>query len=369
MVYGLICLIFISLPAKSTSGEHSVEGRGIQQSSLSDSTEQDGPRLMVLPIVFRSPDTGFAFGVLPQLIFRTATASNPSTLRVDAYYTQNGQYHVQTRINSWLRNDQIQLTGKASIKKWPTSFYGIGSSISSNLKESFTEDLYEAEAAFRRRTGANFFVGLGGSVRYAKISSKESGGLLSDGIIPGSEDTFISGINAGIIYDTRDNHFYPSSGSYHQFTVFGAPTFLGNDFSFTRATLDLRQYISVTDLQVLAFQALGSFSGGDVPFRLLPSVGSSLRGYPSSRYIDRHSVSLQMEYRIVPLFWRIGFVFFAGTGDVFNSFKYINTKDLKHMAGFGLRYVFFRGERINIRFDVSFGRQSFGDYIDLTEAY
>ena len=369
MVYGLIYLIFVSLPAETAFGGHTVNGKDIHQQSISDSTDQDGLRLMILPIVFRSPDTGFAFGVLPQLIFRTATASNPSTLRMDAYYTQNGQYHIQARSNNWLRNDQIQLTGKASIKKWPTSFYGIGSSISSDLQESFTESLYEAEAGFKRRFKRNYFVGAGGSVRYAKISSVEAGGILAAGSVPGSSDSFISGVDAALAYDTRDNLFFPSSGSYHQLNLFGSSKYLGSDYSFLRATADFRKYLRVFDSQVLAIQAVGTFSNGLVPFRMMPPVGGDLRGYSSARYINKHAVSLQMEYRIVPLFWRLGVVFFAGTGDAFSSFSDIDAGRLKHIAGLGIRYVFFQDEKINIRFDISFGRRSFGDYIDLLEAY
>jgi outer membrane protein assembly factor BamA len=369
MVYGFIFLALTILPAKSNSGAPFLMSTDSLHISASDTTDQSSARLMLLPILFRSPDTGFALGVLPQLIFHSGSSTNPSTLRLDSYYTQENQYHILLRSNNWLRKDRLQLLGRGSLKKWPTSFYGIGNDTSEELKETFTEFLYEANVSFKRRVGKSYFIGLGGSVRYAKISSKESGGILAEESIPGSNDTFISGLDATATYDTRDNHFFPASGSYHQLSFYGSPQFLGSDYSFVRLSADLRTYFSVADNQVFAIQATSSVSGGDVPFRMMPSVGRNLRGYSSARYIDKHMFSIQCEYRVVPIFWRLGFVVFAGTGDVFSNINDIKLNNMKHMAGFGIRYVFFRNEKINIRFDFSFGRQSAGDYIDLTEAY
>lgn len=334
-----------------------------------DSTDQNNIRLMLLPILFRSPDTGFAVGVLPQVIFLSTETSNPSTLRMDTYYTQKNQYHFLLRSNNWIQSNQLNLTGKLSLRHWPTSFYGIGNNTSADWKESFTETLYDASLGLSKHVGSNLYLGGGALIRNGKVNSTERGGLLKTEMVRGTGNTFITGMNIGITYDSRDNHFFPTKGSYHKLNLFGSFRGLGSDHKFIKISMDVRKYFSISRIKTLAVRAEGIFSGGEVPFRMLPSIGGSLRGYSSARYIDRHMVSIQLEYRIVPVFWRLGLVVFAGTGDVFSNVDEIQFNNLKDMVGIGLRYVFFRDEKINIRFDVGIGRQSSGDYIDLSEAY
>jgi hypothetical protein len=133
--------------------------------------------------------------------------------------------------------------------------------------------------------------------------------------------------------------------------------------------VDFRRYIQLFRSNVLALHAVGVRTGGSVPLRMLPSAGSTLRGYSTVRNIDRNMVALQAEYRVVPAAWRFGFVVFAGAGEVFHQPADIRLSRVKYSAGIGIRYVFSRQEKINIRFDYGLGRGSSGDYIDLTEAF
>jgi tetratricopeptide (TPR) repeat protein len=164
-------------------------------------------------------------------------------------------------------------------------------------------------------------------------------GILAAGTIRGSGNTFISGLGGVLQYDTRDNHFYPESGSLHKFEIYTASKMIGSDYGFTRFTFDARRYISLYPSHVIAIQAVGMFTAGSVPFRVLPSVGNVFRGYSSVRYIDRHLIALQAEYRVVPLTWRVGFTAFAGISDVFSQLNDISHENLKYVVGMGIRYL------------------------------
>lgn len=65
--------------------------------SVTDSTGNKKLQVMILPIIFSSPDIRLALGVLPQVVFRSSTSDNPSSIRMDAYYTLNKQYHLLLR--------------------------------------------------------------------------------------------------------------------------------------------------------------------------------------------------------------------------------------------------------------------------------
>lgn len=338
-------------------------------STITDTTRHDKTQFMVLPILFSSPDTRMAFGVLPQIVFRTSSSSNPSSIRLDSYYTQNRQYHILLRPVFWLNDNSWSLSGKLSFKKWPTSFYGIGNNTLSDAQEKFTETLYESSFQATRRISSDYYAGINYSFRKAAIDPINNTGVLSTDDITGSRDNFISAPGLVLKKDTRDNHFYPAEGSYHTLEISSSLQLLGSDFSFTRFRLDLRRYISIKQPQVLALQGVLSVSTGDLPFRMLSSVGSTLRGYSTVRYIDRNLVTFQAEYRVAPLFWRLGFVTFAGVGDVFDNAGDLHINKLKFSAGIGIRYLFSRSEKINIRLDYGLGKDSSGDYIDLNEAF
>ena len=324
---------------------------------------------MVLPIIFSSPDTRLAFGVLPQIVFRTSSSSNPSSIRLDSYYTQNRQYHILLRPSFWFSNNSKQLSAKFSFKKWPTSFYGIGNNTTADEKEKFTETLYEASLEGNTHIGSTYYAGVSYSFRHANINPFEDTGNLSIGEVKGNAETLISAVGLVLKRDTRDNHFYPQKGSYHTLEVYSSAKLLGSDLAFTRFTLDLRRYFQIHSSHVLALQGVLSIADGNLPFRMLSSVGSTLRGYSTVRYIDRNLAALQAEYRLVPVFGRFGFAGFAGVADVFDRTGDLSLDKLKFSAGIGIRYLFSRSEKINIRLDYGVGKDSSGDYIDLNEAF
>jgi hypothetical protein len=326
-------------------------------------------RFMVLPIVFRSPDTGFAFGVLPQVVFRTPGSRYPSSVRMDTYYTQENQYHFLLRSTYRFPEDAAVIDGTFSFKNWPTYFYGVGPNTPEDNRELFTENLLEFRLEATRPVTQRVYTGLGYSLRHGNIRPEHEISLLNSAPFINDKKNLVSGITSVVRYDSRDNHFYPTSGSLHRAEFLIAMKPLGSDQDFTMVSLDFRHYIQLFRSHVLALQAVGIRTGGNVPFRMLPSTGSTLRGYSTVRNIDRNLIALQAEYRVVPAAWRFGFTVFAGAGEVFHRFDDIRLNRVKYTAGIGIRYIFSREEKINIRLDYGVGRNSSGDYIDLTEAF
>jgi outer membrane protein assembly factor BamA len=370
LVYNICIILFTSgITSLPVTVINAFELPSFRETVISDSTGSKKFQLMFLPIIFSSPDTRLAIGVLPQAVFRTSSSDKPSSIRVDSYYTLNKQYHFLLRPDYWFYNDSWNINGKFSFKKWPTSYHGIGREAENTRLESFTETLYESSIEAVSLVKNGLYVGAAYSLRHGKISPDIEDGILASGSIRGSETTFISGIGTLIRYDTRNNYFYPESGSLHKFEIFTASGLLGSNYGFTRFTIDLRRYFPLHPSHVLAIQATGVSTIGSVPFRMLPSVGTILRGYSTVHHIDRNMIAIQAEYRLVPVFWRLGLTVFAGVSDVFGSFNEIGLNKLKYATGVGLRYQFSRKEKINIRADYGIGRKSSGDYIDINEAY
>jgi hypothetical protein len=77
----------------------------------------------------------------------------------------------------------------------------------------------------------------------------------------------------------------------------------------------------------------------DVPYFLMPSLGSgsTLRGYPSWRFRDRHSLLMSGEWRWIPSRMLIDMAIFYDAGKVAGRREDLNFKDLKHDWGVGFR--------------------------------
>jgi hypothetical protein len=109
---------------------------------------------------------------------------------------------------------------------------------------------------------------------------------------------------------------------------------------------------------------------GNPPYSSLSLMGgeSLMRGYYLGRYRDNHMLALQVEYHS-PQWKRAGVVVFTGLADVAARFNDFRLRDLKYSVGFGLRYMINPEEKINLRLDFGFGKESFGVYMKILEAF
>ena len=323
----------------------------------------------VLPILFSSPDTGFGFGVLPQYVFRPDTATRPSNMRLDVYYTQERQFNVTGRGRLWLPGNRYRLSGKMQLREWPTSFYGVGNTFMDSLKERYTERSLSASAEVQRRFRPGLYAGARLEVRHSSMVERAPGGVLANERIVGSAGGQALGLGFVFSSDTRDAVFYPTAGRVIRLETRLYGRLAGADFGFAQHRLDARRYIRLYGPHVLAVQGTMRLTTGTPPFQMLHGVGEVVRGYSSKRYADRHLLAVQAEYRVAPLVWRLGLAVFAGAGQVAHALSDFSI-DRFHLAyGAGLRVLIIRSEHINVRWDFGFGAESSGDYLDLDEAF
>ncbi len=130
--------------------------------------------------------------------------------------------------------------------------------------------------------------------------------------------------------------------------------------SFTRADLDVRQFVSVlAERRVLAVRGWASTSEAaddsfGIPFYLMPTLGGndSLRGFRNYRFRGPHALLLQAEYR-----WEIwsglDAALFYDAGKVAMQRSDLNFKDLEDDYGFGFRFNTSTG--VIMRVDAAFG--------------
>ena len=123
-----------------------------------------------------------------------------------------------------------------------------------------------------------------------------------------------------------------------------------------------------SEKSVLAWEADGAFTQGDVPWSMMPLLGSDerMRGYYQGRYRDKNVVSSQLEYRR-QLTWRHGIVAWVGAGTMGPSLSSLNNGRWLPTGGVGYRFEF--KPRVNIRLDYGIGKGSSGFYFQVGEAF
>jgi hypothetical protein len=230
------------------------------------------------------------------------------------------------------------------------AYYGLGMSTTESQRTDF--DLKETYARGNAELRPNDWTVFKGSVGLEAYVIGPSGNndrstenVLTPEEAPGlgADPTYIhSRATAGI--DTRTSPGYSRTGGYYAATIHNY-TNTNGAYDFNRAEGEAIQHIPILrETWVLSFRGkVESTLGNDVsdtPYFLLPSLGSgsTLRGYSSWRFRDRHSLLTQGEFRWIPNRLGMDLAIFYDAGKVAPRFDDLSLKGLAHDWGFGVRF-------------------------------
>ena len=360
----LFFLLVIDQPALCRMGEREEGEKGEKEKKN---------QLLVLPIVYYTPETRIAGGVGGIYYFRSLEdrlKGHPSTLLADIVYTQEKQSIFEITPDLYLKKGKLHLVGYAGFKNYTERFYGLGPQTTEDMEEIYSYRSIKLNCSLRNRIHANFYVGVQFDFEHAKITEVESGGLLDTGDIVGKKGGTLSGMGILLVQDSRDNIFFPTKGILLSAQASLFNKVIGSDYNFRKLNFDFRQYITVFSKHVLALQESANLTAGSVPFPWLSLLGGSsiMRGFIQGRYRDKHAIFFQMEYR-VPLFWRLSVAGFVGYGDVADKLNRFRLIDFKAAGGLGIRLRVNRESGTNVRLDFGFAEGNFGVYAMINEAF
>jgi outer membrane protein assembly factor BamA len=272
--------------------------------------------------------------------------------------------------NVFTRNENYLLKGDIRFRNFPDKFYGLGNQSSKLDEEKYSYNLFVLKALQLKKIRQGLFLGFDYELEYEYGFKHAPGGVLGNGSIIGYQGAVGSAVGLVGVLDTRDNIINAQKGCLAEVSSYFFLRPLGSTFGFVNLNGTYQQYWKLKHRHILALQAKGRFTFGDVPFLDLSTLGNEdiLRGYPKNRFRDNHFIGAQMEYRF-PLFWRFGGVTFAGAGDVFGPSSTLSLQQLKYSVGAGLRFVVNPSERLNIRLDYGYGREGGYFYFMVAEAF
>ena len=335
-------------------------------------------KFITAPTIYYSPETSLGFGIGAKYLFKfkgSGKETRTSNMPLSFLYTLKNQFFVFSGFEVFTNQEKWVISGNFLFQNYPRLYFGIGKNTLENNEELYDNYQFLFEPIILKRVFTRYLF-LGGGLRYNQIykTEIEPNGLLDTNKPTGYNGSTSVGFELAALYDSRDNILNATKGWYLEFTKGFYNTSLGGTHKFDLTRFDLRYFLTVSDKSkdVLAFQAIGHFTNGDVPLSEYALFGSEeiMRGYIEGRYVEKNLLAAQVEYRRTFKDSRFGFVAFLGAGDVFSTASELKFKDIKLNYGVGLRFMLDKKEKLNIRFDYGAGNESDGNlYLNIAEAF
>ncbi len=267
------------------------------------------------------------------------------------------------------------LQASFDLKRTPFEFFGVGNANGPDNIDSYTPQWIGGTAKFTKKfehtsSGEGLSAGLSVDLRQDQIIASDPGGILQVGTIPGAQGGFSSGFGITANYDTRDNIYSTQEGQFAALDALFYGRATGSDYTFSRWSLDLRDFIPAFENQTIALQGLVSFANGNEPFYMMSTLGGeyNMRGYYQGRFRDKQMIVVQAEYRL-PVWWRFGLVAFADAGEVSPTLGGFTTSGIHYTFGPGLRLTIIPKQHLDVRLDYGIASDSHELYFSVLEAF
>jgi hypothetical protein len=338
-----------------------------------DSAHPKKKYFFVVPIVSYKPETRWMAGLSFAHYFRSGnndSITRPSVIRFNTTYTQNHQWGVRPEFEVFSEGNKYNVRGMLQFTKFTENYWGIGNNTPASNKELYDFNQIQAQAKVTQLIGKQVYIGL--KVNYEQLFNiaPSPTGIIVQSTITGTKGFHSLGVGPLISIDNRDQIYFPKKGHFIDISALFYGKELGSTSSFSNLLIDARKYIGLWKENVLAIQAYANLNEGNVPYRLMGSIGSDkyMRGYYSGRFRDKHAIAFQAELR-KHVWGPLGLVFFGGAGNVGYNISNLSN-NIKPMYGAGIRFLAIPREKINMRLDYGRGIDGIeGFYITLNEAF
>jgi outer membrane protein assembly factor BamA len=315
----------------------------------------------IAPIISSSPTMGTGLGATSSYLYKMGDKDPTSQLVGLAQYTDTNSYVAGLMNNMYLDEGNQRAMTAAWYVNVNNDFNG-------------AEFVNEGYGVFHRQSwqiANNWFLGGQVIAQWNNFSADNAEGEdfleLTD-----ASDSAVYGVGAYLTYDTRDNFYYPLTGSLFEATTVSYLDALGSDVDYDMLELTYTRYLTIRDKNVLALGYYGRYVSDDAPYSGESYLGrrSALRGFSAGEISGQRLTALQGEYRYhFSEKWK--FIGFAGVANIQEGTAEKSGQDgLYYSAGVGVRYAIQPKDKVHLRLDIAFGNDdNQGFYIGLQEAF
>ncbi len=328
-------------------------------------------RLFPIPIIYNTPETGWAGGGGASYTFKTCPDSGTrnSQLVGGIAYTQEQQLLFFLYPKIFLPNNRGYLDGEIGYYKYSYYFYGLG--FEQIDRELYHVDFPRIRLNYFHRVHGNTYLGAGIFYENYMIREPDTSMVLHSMKVPGHNGSKLYRGSLLFLHDSRDHALYPTRGQYIMGSMqWGLPwneSMMPNYFSYE---LDVRNYVPVAPDQTIACQLNLRGIHGNAPFQQMPFIGGDqyLKGFYLGRYRGSQVLSGQLEWRSI-LYKNWGLAAYLGASVMGYKKHYLDINRVMRAAGLGIRYRLLDDERLNIRADYAVGVDGGYLYLGVAETF
>lgn len=317
----------------------------------------------VMPYLSYNRNLKFMFGAIPMGMYKlnkNDSISPKSLSGAIGFYTTNKSYFVGLFNKFYFSQDSWR----------GTLFFGKGDFNSQFFMDEIgVLDFYNygtnttiLSASIQRK----IVKGLYGGITYTYASYNT---VFEDSIVEEST-TVTNGLGFTALYDTRDNVYYPKTGKRIDVKWINYTEWFGNDMKANKIKTVYNTYFPMRNkTDVLAARFSGTFGLGNLVFEQQTVVGGTdIRGYSEGKYRGNSVIALQGEYRL-NFTKRLGMVGFAGAATLYGGDNENFDGTFLPGGGVGVRYGAFKAMKFNIGLDAALGKDDWGIYFRIGEAF
>jgi hypothetical protein len=176
----------------------------------------------------------------------------------------------------------------------------------------------------------------------------------------------VGGLAPSLTFDSRNNLFTPTRGSYAEGTVAFFNDALGGDDDFERVQVVGMHYAPLPARVFAGVRGELNTSSHGTPFYLRPFIYQ--RGVPAMRYQGEQMAQAEGELRWQ--FWkRFSAVGFAGVGSAWTELEQFESSNTVAAGGAGFRYELARRYGIHAGLDIAYGPEGVAFYVQWGSAW
>ena len=322
---------------------------------------------MPIGTIITEPAVGVGFaGGLAFVSEPPAGRNRPDMTVVGGAGTSNGtKGAVAGDLHHWFggRLQTLAAVVGASIN---LDYYGLGddSALASNPLRYNLEPVGVLAQAKYRLGGSAVFAGLRYSYAQTKVAFDAPEG--APGLPDFRSTSNVGGLAPLLTFDSRDNLFTPTRGTYVDGSIGFFSDVFGGDDDFQTAEIVGIHYVALPKRVFLGARGEFSSSSDDTPFYLRPFIQQ--RGVPAVRYQGEEMAQVEGEVRWQ--FWnRLSAVGFAGAGSAWTGFEQVDNPTTAVAGGGGFRYELARRYGIHVGLDIAYGPDGAAYYVQWGSAW
>jgi hypothetical protein len=380
---GFVVCMLLLLPLSSPGGEDmDTTNAPTEKASSKLRSDEDG-RLDIskfldekygfMPLVVPITEPAVGYGAAGGLMFLSNPIGGskdgygrPSITFVGGLGTENGTWGaLGADVRYWL-DDHLQTTVGFVHMSVNLDYYGIGrSSVLSDNPLRYNLEPSGGILQGKYRLGdSRFWGGLRYVISATEVSFKAPAG--TPGLPEYRSQATQGGLTPSFTYDSRDNIFTPTRGTYIEASSGFFSESFGGDAEFQEVNVLAMQFVPISRKVSLGLRGEGSANFGNGPFYMKPYV--SLRGAPIMRYQGDEAAEVEAEVRW-QCWQRWSLVGFVGGGAAWNQFERFKSSQTLVTGGTGFRYELARKYGIHAGVDVAFGPDNTAVYIQIGSAW